>query len=290
MQRRWYKQGSYLLDEIASTIPGNGEAAIWYLGQCGFVLKSAAATVYIDAVLNDLTNADGFTRRHYPPPFDPAEVRADYFLCTHGHRDHMALPTLAAVARNCPQTRFVVPAGCHAALEKAGVPTGRIVPVFPGRELVLSGLTVRPVSAAHPIHLPDGDPDAALCFSLCMDGVELLHLGDTYLTGQLLQDLQALPAPHMLFVPVNGSDHFRTARGCIGNLNALEAARLAVLLRADMSIPTHFDMVSGNTADPLLFVRELWQENSAAKWHIPALGERMLMPRLNGRKGLSLPL
>ena len=276
MPRGWYKQGPALLKEIASACPRDGEVAVWYLGQCGFVLKSAAATVYIDAVLNDLTNADGSTRRHYPPPFDPDAVRADYFLCTHGHRDHMALPTLAAAARSCPQARFIVPAGCRPALEQAGVPAQRIVPAFAGRELALPGLTVRPVSAAHPVHLPDKDPAAALCLGLCMDGVELLHLGDTYLTGPLLQGLQALPAPRLLFVPVNGSDYFRTARGCIGNLNALDAARLAVLLHADMSIPTHFDMVAGNTADPLLFARALWQADPTAKWHIPALGERML--------------
>lgn len=279
MPRGWYKQGPALPEEIALTCPACGEVAVWYLGQCGFVLKSAAVTVYIDAVLNDLTNADGSTRRCYPPPFDPALAHADYFLCTHGHRDHMALPTLATAARSCPQARFVVPAGCRAALEQAGVPAGRIVPAFARQELALPGLTVRPISAAHPVHLPDGDPAAALCYSLCMDGTVLLHLGDTYLTERLLQDLQALPAPHMLFVPINGSDYFRTARGCIGNLNAAEAARLAVLLHADMSIPTHFDMVAGNTADPLLFARALWQEDPAAKWHIPALGERWLVCR-----------
>lgn len=275
MTRGWYKQGPALLEEIASTRPRDGEVAVWYVGQCGFILKSAAATVYVDAVLNDLTNADGSTRRHYPSPFAASEARADYFLCTHGHRDHMALPTLAAAAQGCPQARFVAPAGCRAALEQAGVPAQRIVPAFAGRELALPGLTVRPVSAAHPEHLPDGDPAAALCYSLRLGGAELLHLGDTYLTERLLRELQALPAPRMLFVPVNGSDYFRTARGCIGNLNALEAARLAAQLRADMSIPTHYDMVSGNTADPLLFARALWRESTAAKWHIPALGERM---------------
>lgn len=279
MPGSWYKSGQALLTEIRDTHLAAGEAAVWYLGQCGFVFKSSTATVYIDAVLNDLTNPDGSTRRYFPPPFAPECALADYFICTHGHRDHMALPTLRAAAGACPQARFIAPLGCVPALRQAGIPDRQLEPVRAGQTLVLPGLTVRPVCAAHPEHRPDDDPGAALCYHLQMGDVTLLHLGDTYLTGPLLQALQALPAPQLLLVPVNGSDYFRTARGCIGNLNAPEAAHLAALLRADVSIPTHYDMVKGNTADPLLFAAALRREDPAAKWHVFALGERLLYRR-----------
>ena len=113
-------------------------------------------------------------------------------------------------------------------------------------------------------------------YYITMGNVRILHLGDTYLTNQLLEDLQKLPTPHLFLPPINGSDYFRTKRNCIGNLSSIEAARLSVLLHADLTIPTHFDMIEGNTVDPLNFVRELWSENPAAKWHIPALGERFI--------------
>lgn len=119
----------------------------------------------------------------------------------------------------------------------------------------------------------------SLGFHLDMNGIQLLHLGDTYLTQQLIKDLLTLPAPHIFFPPINGQDYFRTARNCIGNLNFNEAAQLAGILHADLTVPTHFDMFFGNTADPLEFARTFMQYNSSAKWHIPSLGERFIYRR-----------
>ena len=51
---------------------------------------------------------------------------------------------------------------------------------------------------------------------------------------------------------------------------------MACILKADLTIPTHFDMIEGNTIDPLIFAGELMEQNPAARWHIPALGERVL--------------
>ncbi|MGN1031256.1 MAG: MBL fold metallo-hydrolase, partial [Butyricicoccaceae bacterium] len=234
-------------------------------------------TVYIDPVLNGMPDEDGCERRLYPIPFKPDTVRADYLICTHGHSDHLAMQTVTAAAAADPHLKLIVPRGCVPLLKDSRIAPERIIPADAGKMMELPGLTVRPVSAAHPVHQTDeAGADLALCYSLRMGQTELLHLGDTYLTGQLLHDLQALPAPHLFFPPINGSDYFRTARDCIGNLEPLEAARLAAMLHADLSIPTHFDLVQGNTMDPLRFAQALWQENPAAKWHIPALGERFL--------------
>lgn len=273
MKRKWYRQGSPLLLEIETADFDRNTLGIWYLGQCGFVYKNEV-TVYIDPVLNDLTDESGCSRRLYPSPFHPSQVRADYVLCTHGHIDHLAVETLSAIAGSDPHTRFIVPGGCRSLLTKSGIAEERILSARDRQAIHLPGLTVTPVSAAHPVHETDeGGEDLALCYHLGMGNVSALHLGDTYLTDRLLEELQALPAPHLFFPPINGGDYFRTRRNCIGNLSPIEAATLAALLRADLTIPTHFDMVEGNTVDPLVFVRELWEKNPAAKWHIPALGE-----------------
>lgn len=277
MKRKWYRQGSALLREIETTVVADRNTlAVWYLGQCGFVFKNQV-TVYIDPVLNDMTDDAGNTRRLYPAPFPADLVRADYVLCTHGHIDHLAPETLSAIARSDSHTRFIVPGGCRTLLTESGIAEGRILSARAHHRLELPGLSVFPVSAAHPAHKKDENgEDLALCYQLTMGNVSLLHPGDTYLTDQLLDDFQALPAPHLFFPPINGGDYFRTKRNCIGNLSPVESATLSALLHADIAIPTHFDMVEGNTADPLIFVRELWKKNPAAKWHIPALGERFI--------------
>ncbi len=276
MYRKWYRQGDSLLHEIASTQADPDTLALWYIGQCGFIFKNSA-TLYIDPILNDLTDTSGNTRRHYPIPYLPGSVQTDYILCTHGHADHLAVETLTAIAASNPAARFIVPGACRTTLTDAGIPESCVISAKAHEEISLPGVTIYPVSAAHPMHTTDeSGADTALCYHITMGNIKILHLGDTYLTEQLLEDLQKLPAPHLFLPPINGSDYFRTKRNCIGNLSSIESARLSALLHADLTIPTHFDMIEGNTVDPLNFVRELWGQNPAAKWYIPALGERFI--------------
>ena len=68
----------------------------------------------------------------------------------------------------------------------------------------------------------------------------------------------------------------------------LEAAQLAVRLGAACTIPTHYDMVQGNTVDPLRFAAALRQLDPAACFALPALGERLLFQADAGRKDSSV--
>ena len=273
MQKKWYLKGRALLNEIEQVHPGEEELLLWYLGQCGFAFKKEKI-VYIDPVLNDITDEEGNSRRHYPAPFEPKEVRADYVLCTHGHDDHLALETVMGIAGADLGTKFIVPGEGADILKKAGMEEERIVEASAGKTIALPGLTVFPIAAAHPEYRKTArGGDTALCYEMTMGNIRLLHMGDTYLREQLLEDLQKRESPDLFISPINGTDYFRTAGGCIGNLSAIETARLAVMLKADMTIPDHYDMMQGNTADPLDFERSPRELDSAAKWHLPALGE-----------------
>lgn len=277
MGRNWRKHGEALLREMAQSAPAQGSVYAWCLGQTGYVFHGEV-TVAVDVMLNDLTDDAGRSLRLFPAPFRAEDFAPDWWLCTHGHDDHMAMPTITAVARSNDRTRFAVPAGCADRLLEAGIAPERVVPLAAGETVSLPGLTITPVQAAHPVHqLDEQGRDVALCLQLEMNGVRLLHLGDTYMTDQLLGDLRALPRADVLLTPINGGDYFRTARKCIGNLDALESATLAGLLKPALTIPTHFDMIEGNTCSPLPFVDLLWQQDPTACFRIPALGERLLL-------------
>lgn len=275
---RWYKQGDALVEEITNTNLAAGELALWFIGQCGFVLKSGETTVMIDPVLNDITGEDGTTRRHYPHPFAPGDLKVDYVFCTHGHIDHLAGETVSEIAKAFPNTIFVVPVGCHGLALGYGLEESAIVDAQDGCTLDLPGnIQVQAISAAHPTHVLERDSDAmALGYCITLGGIRVVHLGDTYLTERLLHSLEALDAPHIFLPPINGDDRFRAMRDCIGNMEAEEAAKLAIHLGADLTVPTHYDMIFNNNVDPLRFAAELRRLSPAAKYQIPALGERVI--------------
>lgn len=276
MNRSWYRQGESLLKEIKETTLREGEIAFWYLGQMGYVYKGAV-TVYVDAMLNDHLSGDGTSARWYQPPFAPEEAEADYVICTHDHLDHLAEETVKGIAQANPHARFILPAGCAGILRKLAIEEDRIIPVNAGEIKEFDGLTIRSAATAHPEYRQDEEGnDLNLAFELEMNGVNILHPGDTYLTRKLIDDLSAMPAPDLFFPPINGQDFFRTERDCIGNLNNLEASQLSRILNADLTVPSHFDMFKGNTVDPLEFARCFMEIRPNAKWLVPALGERVI--------------
>lgn len=276
MKRTWYKQGDALLQEIKDTKVNEGELAFWHIGQCGFIYKGDV-TLYIDPMLNDHKDEKGVSARHFQAPYSPEEAKADYVICTHDHLDHIAPETIQGIARVSPETKFIIPAYSISVLQELGVPSERILPMKAKETLKLPGLRVTAIATAHPVHQQDENGcDFSLAYLVEMNGIKFLHLGDTYLTDQLLEDLKALPQVDLFFPPVNGGDYFRTARNCIGNINAIEAAELAAILKPDLYVPTHFDMFVGNTVDPLAVIRIFLERNPGCKWHVTTLGARYI--------------
>src|SRR5258706_12672596 len=82
-------QQSNIVRDILSTQLPPDAIALWWLGQAGFVLRSARSIVYLDPFLSDRP--------------------ADLVLCTHEHWDHLDPETLPGLARASPQACFVVP-------------------------------------------------------------------------------------------------------------------------------------------------------------------------------------
>ena len=73
-----------------------------------------------------------------------------------------------------------------------------------------------------------------------------------------------------------GSCWERTAQGIIGNMNSEDAAKFARAIDIDLTIPTHFDFLNGNTVNPAHFTDVFYTICPEKKFHIPALGERFI--------------
>lgn len=264
-----------LIQEIQSVSLLKKQIAYWYIGQVGYVFKVGTTVIAVDPVLNDLVDEAGKSMRDYDSPFAPDMLKVDYVFCTHGHIDHMAPETLLGLIKANPNIKIIIPVGCKQMAANYGLSMERVTCLGPGEsKQICDDLSVKAVSAAHPLHVisPD-DADMALGYQIQMGDIFVTHLGDTYLTELLLKELLELPVPNLFFAPINGDDLYRQMDNCIGNMEAEEVAKLAVTLQADVTIPTHYDMVYGNMVDPLRFVVKLRELDSSKKWRLPALGE-----------------
>jgi L-ascorbate 6-phosphate lactonase len=62
------------------------QAALWFLGQSGFIIKSCDTVIAMDPYLTDsVAEVSPRLTRLFPPPMDPSELKVDIFVVTHDH-------------------------------------------------------------------------------------------------------------------------------------------------------------------------------------------------------------
>jgi L-ascorbate 6-phosphate lactonase len=222
---------------------------VTWLGQSGLLLESGGQTVLIDPWLSP------HPLRTLPPPVIgiwPAQI--DLVLITHGHGDHLDLPGLASLTGRTRIAEIAAPEPHLASIAEA-LPGIRRMGVRPNTPLDrLGGIAVLP--AWHGVTVADGygpmiaadgtSPQVGYQFEL--GGVGVYISGDTIADPALVEAVRPLRT-ELVFLPVNGHDAEREARGILGNMSADEAVDFALAIGARALVPLHFDGVSGNTSD-----------------------------------------
>ena len=283
-KKRWYKSGKALLGEIGKSAPPPNSAHIWFMGQHGFVISAEGMVFYIDVILNALAGKDGKDQRNYPPPFNPEEEqRVDYYISTHNHSDHLNLKTILPLARANPGTKFIVPRPSANILIEAGIDESRVLGARVKEAINVSGkLKITPVPAIHTRFIQDeGVKDEKgdyldLGFVIKTDTLSFYHPGDTWITPGLVDLLKAEGPLDVSMLPINGSDWERTSYGCIGNVSAMDAVKLALAVPIDLVIPCHYDMMPDNSENPAYFVDCMYRYCPEKRFHVCALGERFI--------------
>jgi len=271
-----------LLDEIAQTLPAPGSAALWWLGQQGWVVKLGPTAVAVDLYL-----APG-PKRLSPPAFSPREARGIHIFCgTHDHGDHIDRPAWPALAAACPEALFAAPELLRERLA-ADIPAlaGRLRGVDECLPLLAGGVRISAIAAAHERLALDPATGLSPSLSLVIEGngVTLFHAGDACLYDGMEAKLRRWRFDAML-VPVNGRDAARYRRGCMGNMTFQEAADLCGALAPGVAVPAHYGMFADNTGDPDAFAEYMAAKYPGQKTRVPALGERWMLEtgRRNGR-------
>jgi L-ascorbate metabolism protein UlaG (beta-lactamase superfamily) len=254
--------GIDLIGRMDALDVGGRSLALWGLGQVGVAIKGPTGIVYVDPYFTDSDGAGGSLPRTYPPPLSPGEVtNASAVLLTHDHIDHTDPDTVLPLAGSSPRARFVAPFTSRDTLAEAGLEESRITVPEVGEPLEVAGARVTAIPSAH-TEL-EHDPERGypyLGYVVEWNGVTLYHAGDTVIYEGLIETLSAWSIDVAL-VPINGRDFFRTSRNIIGNTDFREVAELTETLDFGLIVPTHYDLIEGNTADPGHFVSFLYGLN-----------------------------
>ena len=269
-----------------ATAPPEGGAAIWWLGQAGFAVRSGEASLLIDPYLSDslarkYAGAEFAHVRMMPPPLDPAEVTGlSWVFCTHAHSDHLDPDTVAPVARNNPDCRFVVPRSAATVAVARGLGAEALVAVDDGESADLApAVTVEAVASAHErLQTNAAGEQMFLGYVIRMGGLTIYHSGDCVSYDGLAARL-AGRGIDLALLPVNGRDEYRASRNVPGNFHFDEAFDLCAAAGIGLLVVHHFGMFDFNTVDPARLAERIARREPPPRVVVPRIGHvTMLRP------------
>ncbi|MCE5259112.1 MAG: MBL fold metallo-hydrolase [Chloroflexi bacterium] len=240
-----------------------GHLAIFWLAQAGFVYKTSnGSVIFIDPYLSDYVYRMFGFKRLMGTPIEADEVDADLVVSTHAHGDHLdldALPVLARVAR----LRFVGAPDCVPEYQKLGLPTGKYMQLDKGATLKFDGFSLTGVYADHGPSTPH-----ALGIILESEGIRVWQVGDTAYRPEMMEPIFQMH-PDIIIPPINGA---------FGNMDGIEAAKLAHDAGAKVAIPCHFWMFAEHNGNPLQFIKACQEYAYEVKPVLLSQGELFIYP------------
>ena len=245
-----------LVDNLSHQPSG---AELYWLGQAGFLVRSASVSFLIDAYLSDRL-AEKYRGHIFPhirqmePPISVAEIPAiDFVFCTHHHGDHLDIPTIIEVAHKFPDARFVVPAASELEVGRAGLRKDQTIWAEADNGIQLTEtLTVTPLKAAHEgFEYDQLGRHRFLGYLIQVEAGLIYHSGDTVRYPGLLEQLAKF-GPQLALLPVNGRRAELREQNIAGNLTLEEAIQLCMEAGIPTLLAHHFGMFRFNTIDPNL--------------------------------------
>jgi L-ascorbate 6-phosphate lactonase len=234
----------FTLEDVRSYPVPHGALALWWLGQAGFIVKSAdGAIIALDPYLTNSCEPFGAQvgldmKRLVPPPLLPQGLAGiDAYVLTHSHRDHLDPETLAGYAEADGSGPYIAPPETCEKLESLGVANEGIKMVWPNKEYSVGDITIRATFA-----IPFGGDDLTHVGYLMrvVGGATVYFTGDTAYHEILHRSVRE-HGPDVMVSVINPA--YR-------NLSPLEAARLARELDVQIVIPCHYDMFADNCQPP----------------------------------------
>jgi L-ascorbate 6-phosphate lactonase len=259
---------SEFLQNLNSMNPGKDQIALFWLGQAGFVIKtSSGELIGIDPYLSDYVQRTipeaglGF-KRLMPALCRAEELCLDYLLISHEHGDHYDQDSIGDLMRNKNLKILTTPTVAKV-MEEEGRDTSRVYPLSSGDTKAFEGFSVLGVDCDHGELSKD-----ALGFILDFGFTSVYYSGDTALNMDRLKRAVELQ-PDVAILPINGA---------FGNLDGVEAARLAGALCSRYCVPCHFWTFPLHMGNPQEMIDSLPKYAEDCELCLFRQGEGMLFP------------
>ena len=152
------------------TPPASGLRATW-LGHAAALVEVDGARILTDPVWSERVSPSSLVgpRRFFEPPIALADLpRVDAVVISHDHYDHLDMDTVKELAKTA--TRFIVPLGVGAHLERWGIPPPQIDERDWGEASEVAGVTITATPARHFSGRRLNDRDATLWCSWVIAG------------------------------------------------------------------------------------------------------------------------
>ena len=226
------------MDRITNYKLQTDQAGLWFIGQSGFVIKSCGKTVVIDPYLSDsVAKVSPRLGRAFAVPLEPTHLKADIFIVTHDHLDHLDPETIEAYQYK-DSTIFVGPRFACRKLIELNIPEKNVVKIDVGESKKVEGVEI---TGVYTVPNEASVIDTAGYKIEFKNGRSVYHTSDTDLSPLVLE---GAPEAEVMLVCINGN---------WGNLNIGKAVELAGKVKPRFAIPHHYDVMELNSENPDVF-------------------------------------
>lgn len=226
------------VDKISNCKPEVGELAIFWLGQAGFLIKnSKGKALVLDPYLTNCVERLSGHKRLMASVLEPEELIADVYLCTHSHDDHLDVDAAPIIMKNS-NTTLLGPQSVITLCEGLGIESSQLICTKENDVNEICGYKITTVYADHGNLEP-----YAVGFLVESEAIKIYFTGDT--ANRPEQMKSAIYAkPDIIVFPINGE---------FGNMNCIDAAKLACSCVAKIAIPSHFWTLAIHRGNPFEF-------------------------------------
>ncbi len=271
--------GTWLNEEIDSTVVEKGTFAMWWLGCTGVWIKSETNTnIAIDLWFGNgkrtqskphmepyhqMRNMTGGINtqpnlRAAPVVYDPFGVTTvDAVLSTHYHNDHIDPFFAAAVMQNVKKdVPFIGPLESVKKWLSYGVPKERCITVKPGDTVKVGDMEIVALDSFDRTCLVTTDEDVAGICPTDMDDKAVNYLiktpgGNIYHSGDSHYSVYYAKHGKDYEIDVALGSYGENPPGCQDKMTSIDILRMAEALNTKVVIPFHHDVWSNFKADPL---------------------------------------